>query len=515
MTDTIMDIADPEHDFKPTLDPRGERTVKADRWDRRSYNNSAWKVPEFRDVRDQLFEVTDTAWAEMEDVWALLAKANPKLLPKEAVRTDHVINHEVNSAIVEDPRYEELSFMTMGDPVGAALATKDLAPALIKMYERNKQLQDKLKEQQEAEEERLKKLVEAANAASDGDEDGAGGLLAEADEMGEDIAKAMKGIQHELDGSAAAMQSVVGKAMEKALDGQEAQFALARGFDLSKADLIRQDPSERIKFAKLLDNPRIKQVAEFFGALVNLTRTRTRRRRGIPHETIGVMMGSEIDRLLTEQLALLDDPDLEMVFLADFADGRLLQYDVEGSEKVGKGGMAVGVDCSGSMQGAPLNWAIAVTLVLFGIACREKRAFRAVFFNTRVLQQIEFTDRAQIVDNIEKIASIAASGGTQFQGPLENLLSGLEGEAGETPQSDMVFITDGQAHVDPEWQENFHKRMNKIGGKMWGIAIDSYGDGESLASLCEGRVCPVKDLRPSATKSIKSIFDGITTYRGS
>jgi uncharacterized protein with von Willebrand factor type A (vWA) domain len=447
----------------------------------------------------------------MRDVWALLAKANPKMLPKEAVRTDHIINHEVNSAIMEDPQYEELSFMTMGDPVGAALATKDLAPALIKLYERNKKLQDKLKEQQQAEEERLKKLVEAANAEGMGDQEEADSLQAEADAMGEDIAKAMKGIEHELDGAGTAMQSVIGKAMQKALDGQEAQFALARGFDLSKADLLRQDPLERVKFAKLLDNERIRKAAEFFGALVNLTRQRTRRRRGIPHETIGVMMGSEIDRLLTEQLALLDDPDLEMIFLADFADGRLLQYDVEGSEKVGKGGMAVGVDCSGSMQGAPLSWAVAVTLVLFGIACREKRAFRLVCFNTRVLQEIELTDRANIIENIGRIASISASGGTSFQAPLENLLAGLEGKASENA-CDLVFITDGQAFVDPEWQETFHKRMKKIGGKMWGIAINDYGDGEPLNSLCEGRVCPVSDLRPSATKNIKTIFDGVTAH---
>ena len=509
-----------EPNFPESLDPRLERTVKEDRWDKKSFAKSAWKVPQFRKARDELFNVTDTAWAECEDLWALLNKANPKLLDEKVIRDDHKIDHAVNAALQDHPVYDELQLLTMGDPTGAALAVADLLPTVVEIFKRNKDLADKLKEQQERKEQQQKKLVEAANAESNGNEEGQQQAQAEADQIGEQIGEAEERLQEALEGAELAMGSAIGKGLEKALENQEDQQSLARGFDLSPAELSQQDPSARLKLAELMNNPRIRNVAKMIGALSNLVTNRTVTKKGIPHSMVGTKLGNDVEYLLGEQLTALDDPDRLIGFLADFVDGRLLQYDVEGKIKLGKGGIATGVDCSGSMGYVDpksgisrLDWSISVVLVLYSIAVKEKRPFRAVFFNSAVKKKIELKNRNDVLNNIQAIASITPSGGTDFIPALNDLITGLEKEAGDTAQSDLVFITDGESYTDKAWMDKFHKRLDKIGGQVWGVAIDTH-QKEPLLSICRGKVCSVSDLRPNTTRDLKTIFDGIATYRG-
>src|SRR5947209_5654121 len=98
-----------------------------------------------------------------------------------------------------------------------------------------------------------------------------------------------------------------------------------------------------------------------------------------PDEVVGITIRAEINRMVSSELALLADPELEILFYRKYYERQLMQIDLRGHEKEGRGPLVIVLDSSGSMiwlLGAKLSkevWAKAVMLALLAIARKQKR----------------------------------------------------------------------------------------------------------------------------------------------
>lgn len=282
---------------------------------------------------------------------------------------------------------------------------------------------------------------------------------------------------------------------------------------------------KRLELAKRMQSPGFADMADLFGALERLLSLAKRDKvPGVPTVPGGVEYGRDLPRLLPETLMLLADPDREPLFLAGYADARLPMTEMKGTEDLGRGGIICCCDTSISMANPMLPKGTrdlrskAMALLLLHQAREQRRAFHGIVFSDRYrtgpyrgqpqLMEYDFTGdypAEQVLD----FGSQFFGGYTSFTLPLDRAVAILEAEYSATghTESDIVFITDGEAAVPGPWLERYLERMHRIGARTWGLLIAG-AHPEPLASICEGRVASFDDLtNPDA--DLRSILTGV------
>ncbi len=202
---------------------------------------------------------------------------------------------------------------------------------------------------------------------------------------------------------------------------------------------------------------------------------------------------------------MLHHPILRKDFHRRFLDQELLQYSLRGIEEKGKGPMVVCLDGSSSMAGEKEIWSKAVTLTLLEIARRQRRLFRSICFSSREtpLQVLDMNRKERYEPEMGKIMDLAEyfpGGGTDFETPLNAALKCLKGS--RYKKGDIVFITDGECQVSPEWAEEFRQEKGKMGFSLFSILIDV--GSSSLGTLTEfsDKITTVKQLTGDEAKDI-------------
>ena len=164
-----------------------------------------------------------------------------------------------------------------------------------------------------------------------------------------------------------------------------------------------------------------------------------------------------------------------------FVEADLLQYAINANDKGARGPMVVCIDGSGSMAGDKELWAKAVCLTLMETARRQRRHFRAIVFSggqrdLKTFDLLKMPARGRLeappidVADLVDFADYFPRGGTDFQGPLDAALEVLEEK--KLRRGDVVFITDGEAHVDPGWLAGFMSAKRRLEFKIYGVMVD-------------------------------------------
>jgi uncharacterized protein with von Willebrand factor type A (vWA) domain len=98
------------------------------------------------------------------------------------------------------------------------------------------------------------------------------------------------------------------------------------------------------------------------------------------------------------------------------------------------------------------------------------------------------------------LAEYFPGGGTDFQTPLDAALECLQ--QSRFKKGDIVFITDGECQVSPEWAEQFRQQKEKLGFSLFSILIDV--GSSSLGTLKEfsDRITTIKQLTGDEAKEI-------------
>ena len=269
----------------------------------------------------------------------------------------------------------------------------------------------------------------------------------------------------------------------------------------------RSSPGARIELGKqLAANPKLKKLGQLVGRMrqqaLALRRTVFER---VNDERYEVERGAELRRLLPHELLALRHPLLRRDFARRFVESELLQYALRGADERGRGPMIVCLDGSSSMEGDKEIWSKAVTLTLLDIAQRQRRRFRSICFASAdtPLQVLDLNRRQRYVpaqQHIFELAEYFPGGGTDFQKPLSAALDCLRHSRHR--RGDIVFITDGECRVDPDWLQDFKRAKTDLGFSLFSVLIDVGSSSLGALKDFSDRITTITQLTSEAGKDI-------------
>jgi len=171
-------------------------------------------------------------------------------------------------------------------------------------------------------------------------------------------------------------------------------------------------------------------------------------------EIVGIHLGRDIEHTLPQELLLLADDEISILFDMKYTEDRLICFDMEGSQqkenpieeeivietddKEEFGPIIICVDTSGSMQGSPETVAKAVTLFMATRAIGQNRNCFLINFST----EIETIDLSRSVGISKVIEFLQRSfhGGTDASPALKHALELMKEK--EYKKADLLMISD-------------------------------------------------------------------------
>lgn len=275
------------------------------------------------------------------------------------------------------------------------------------------------------------------------------------------------------------VQGALAKATRRAMQsaGDEAQDLQSQliSWGLDGTELQTMPLGERLTMAQELMQPRFRRIADLIGRLRNLARRRQGGSlRHLRDEFYRITQGNDLSRVLPVEIAALSDPVRSLDFGRRFLEGQLAQYDVRPIQREGRGPILCAMDCSGSMQGASMEWASAVGLGLMDTARRQRRDFAAVFFNGALTAEFVFPKGKASPQDILTFAQVGASGGTAFEPPLQWAMQQLDTQ--RFKNADITFITDGASRINDDFYRGLMDKKRAWGFRIFSILIGGVGE---------------------------------------
>ena len=272
----------------------------------------------------------------------------------------------------------------------------------------------------------------------------------------------------------------------------------------------RDDAWEQLEhFARLAEgNAAIQSLAEQLGRYENVSQEiemieeestrpvqRQRWTRGGRSEIRGVYQSDDLERLTAGELAFLADPELEPLFLARYAEKRLLCYELEGRElfetlvptkvlrprpkKQKRGPIILCIDTSGSMQGEPELVAKTLTLAILKVALREERPCLLISFGATHDQRVlELSDLPANIPQLLQFLGGAFHGGTDVMPALDIAMQHIETTTFD--KADILLISDGVFRVDRAFLNRVENARSTKPFAIHALIVGEHAEGSAL-----------------------------------
>ncbi len=232
---------------------------------------------------------------------------------------------------------------------------------------------------------------------------------------------------------------------------------------LSRAD----QPAVLPLAARLKQDARLRRIAELAGRFKRIAAGKRRQRvRHGADEITDVEQGGDLPRAFPSELSKLSHRVLRLDFLRSLLERQVLQYQLSGTEVLGKGPLVVLLDKSGSMDGPRDVWATAVALALLDQAQGEHRTFALLGFDARVKFEAVVKPGEPLP---EDSLFISAGGGTEIAVALARGLEIIRTHPGALKKADIVLVTDGGA--DPTLAPQLREQAAQLGVTTFGLGI--------------------------------------------
>ena len=267
------------------------------------------------------------------------------------------------------------------------------------------------------------------------------------------------------------------------------------GWGLGPGSEVHIDPQEAMDFLRHLSD-KIRKIAELAGRLrgIALQCRRERVTTGIVPADVG--FSQDLLRVFPTEVAFLREdapPIIRARQAARWAESGLLGWVLRGDAKK-RGPFVAAVDVSGSMAGEREIVAKALALGTAQVAKAEGRPYLLFSFGWE-------SDPIRAVSSREgwkahiQWASYAAHGGTSFNIALARAMEFLHSlGVKETQGADLLFISDGEAKIDPKVSGKWEGFRKTTGARLLFVPVahhyQSYGDIERLADM----IIPVREL---------------------
>ena len=259
-------------------------------------------------------------------------------------------------------------------------------------------------------------------------------------------------------------------------------------FDLSASDVQAADLRELQQWSQYLDHDDgVRALSDLLGKLRQLELSRhleqvnARNLHGSQwhdnyarDELVGLRLGRDLEHVLPSELALLSDPDTEILFDLKFIESRLMCFDIQSldnepdeddnsdpsvNSKALRGPMIICVDTSGSMSGPPMTVAKAVTLFLASQSREQQRPCYLISYATAV-EELELSSRDEPEQNRRNLMTFLTrsfEGGTDLTPALQRALDIFEQH--DYRRADLLVISD---FLMAELPESLQERIEPL-----------------------------------------------------
>ena len=506
--------------FEPL--PKNSFWILNDAYDRRVWQQLRADSPSLRELEEKGAAFLPHFGSLLQDIFCLLFKYNVNYLEERLVLASALLNEKFLRSIHQGAQYEFLREQTLLNEAHAGLSTLILGERLLALVREEKLLTRRdmrdLWDIQKQEEIVSQKIEEYENADTIPD-----------DQMSEEGKKALAQAKQRMGGEVQGAEALLRQKTQRLKEDLEQIDAQAKNRLQAEAIKIAQEledateeaatwgdtigtgqrtpPGQKLELGRrLAGNEKLKKLARMVGRMkFNALALRKKVFERSSEELLEVEQGDALHRLLPHELLSLHHPVLRKDFYRRFLDQELIQYSLRGVEEKGKGPMIVCLDGSSSMSGDKEIWSKAVTLTLLEIARKQRRLFRSICFSSAdtPLQTLDMNarDRYEIETKaVMDLAEYFPGGGTDFQKPLDAALDCLR--QSRFKKGDIVFITDGECQVDPQWAENFRVEKERLGFSLFSVLIDM--GPASLGTLKEfsDRITTIKQLTGEEAKDI-------------
>jgi uncharacterized protein with von Willebrand factor type A (vWA) domain len=157
------------------------------------------------------------------------------------------------------------------------------------------------------------------------------------------------------------------------------------------------------------------------------------------------------------------------------------------------------------MMGDKEVWAKALALTLLEIARRQRRLFRSICFSSAdtPLQILDLNPRERYeveMDKVMELAEYFPGGGTDFEKPLDAARECVR--QSRFKRGDIVFITDGECQVRPDWAEQFRADKDELGFSLFSILIDVGSSSMNVLKEFSDKITTVSRLTSEGVKDL-------------
>jgi uncharacterized protein with von Willebrand factor type A (vWA) domain len=204
-------------------------------------------------------------------------------------------------------------------------------------------------------------------------------------------------------------------------------------------------------------------------------------------EIVGIKLAKDLENIIPQELALLSDPDIELLFDLKYVENRLMCFSKQGykteivkeniqetvsiddDEKMGP--IIICVDTSGSMSGAPENIAKALTLSLASRAVSQKRKCYLINFSTSI-ETLDLTPPKGIHDLIDFL-KMSFYGGTDVAPALHEGVR-MMSEA-DYKKADLLVVSDFVLYGLSSNIVSQCKKQKQEDNRFFALSIGSFG----------------------------------------
>jgi len=272
-------------------------------------------------------------------------------------------------------------------------------------------------------------------------------------------------------------------------------------WDLSLETLSQQDISFLKKWADYLKNDKgIQQLCDLMGRLQKEAKSH---RKEIINSTlqysittpdihsneeiVGIELGRDLENVIPQELALLSDPDVAILFDLKYVENRLMCFSKQGyktevfdeniqqevtvveDDKIGP--IIICVDTSGSMSGAPENIAKAITLMLSSRAVAQKRKCYLINFSTSI-DTLDLTPPKGVSDLVAFLKK-SFHGGTDVAPALHEGLRMMSDS--DYKKADLLVISDFVLNGLPSSIVAMCQKQRNEENRFFALSIGSFG----------------------------------------
>lgn len=177
-------------------------------------------------------------------------------------------------------------------------------------------------------------------------------------------------------------------------------------------------------------------------------------------EIVGVELGNDIERLCMEEVALP-----QIIFNLKFIEGELQQYTFCGRDPFAFGPIILIIDESGSMEGENIYMAKTFMFGMWQIAKKQKRPMFVIRFDEDIVEH-EIKEEMDMIHILHQMLG----GGTNFEKPLTRAMDIIDSMP-KYKKADILFITDGRAHVSQELINRISTKKKKMDFKIVSLVL--------------------------------------------